>query len=305
MSVSTEIQRIKGNIASAYTSASGKGATMPAVQNSANLAGCIDTITGGGEPVAKTKYGVSIDDILGDVDENGAYVLPTTFELKFSGCTTLSVAYCLYGRFGGSTCTKAEFPDLQTISGVYACAQSFYRCLDISELSLPNLETISGRNGCYQMFYACSSLKVVDMKNLKTVQNAYACESMFSNCTKLTEIDLSSLETISGASACKSMFYSCSALTTVNLSNLSVISGGSACVTMFAGCKALTRVDFPSLVDIGELSTFGTSSTTAIFYNCPNLTEIHFRAGTEAEIQQTTATQWAYGATNATIFFDL
>ena len=48
MSVASEIERIKGNIASAYTAASGKGATMPAVQNSANLAGCIDTITGGG-----------------------------------------------------------------------------------------------------------------------------------------------------------------------------------------------------------------------------------------------------------------
>ena len=48
MSVASEIERIKGNIASAYTAASGKGATMPDVQNSANLAGCIDTITGGG-----------------------------------------------------------------------------------------------------------------------------------------------------------------------------------------------------------------------------------------------------------------
>lgn len=48
MSVASEIERIKGNIASAYTSASGKGATMPDVQNSANLAGCIDTIAGGG-----------------------------------------------------------------------------------------------------------------------------------------------------------------------------------------------------------------------------------------------------------------
>lgn len=56
MSVADEIARIKGNIASAYTAAGGKGATLPAVQNSANLAGCIDTITGGGGEVPAEEW---------------------------------------------------------------------------------------------------------------------------------------------------------------------------------------------------------------------------------------------------------
>lgn len=46
MTVASEITRIKGNIEEAYTAASAKGATLPATENSDNLATCIGTITG-------------------------------------------------------------------------------------------------------------------------------------------------------------------------------------------------------------------------------------------------------------------
>lgn len=48
MSIETEITRINNNIAAAYTAASGKGATLPETENSANLATCIGSISGGG-----------------------------------------------------------------------------------------------------------------------------------------------------------------------------------------------------------------------------------------------------------------
>ena len=48
MSIASEITRIQNNIADAYTAASGKGATIPATQNSANLASTIGTISAGG-----------------------------------------------------------------------------------------------------------------------------------------------------------------------------------------------------------------------------------------------------------------
>lgn len=48
MSIASEITRINTNIAAAYTALDGKGATLPATQNSANLADTIDTITTGG-----------------------------------------------------------------------------------------------------------------------------------------------------------------------------------------------------------------------------------------------------------------
>jgi hypothetical protein len=47
MTIASEITRIQTNIANAYTAASGKGATLPANQNSDNLATCIGSISGG------------------------------------------------------------------------------------------------------------------------------------------------------------------------------------------------------------------------------------------------------------------
>lgn len=48
MSIASEITRISGNIADAYTSLNAKGATMPQDQNSNNLADTIDSIPAGG-----------------------------------------------------------------------------------------------------------------------------------------------------------------------------------------------------------------------------------------------------------------
>lgn len=50
MSISSEISRISGNVADAYTAANAKGATMPVTQNSDNLASTIATIQTGGTP---------------------------------------------------------------------------------------------------------------------------------------------------------------------------------------------------------------------------------------------------------------
>ena len=61
MSIASEITRISGNIADAYTSLNAKGATMPQDQNSANLADTIDSVpTGGGSstPVIRGDWHV-------------------------------------------------------------------------------------------------------------------------------------------------------------------------------------------------------------------------------------------------------
>lgn len=51
MTIASEITRINGNISAAYTAADAKGATMPATENSANLATCIASIPSASSPV--------------------------------------------------------------------------------------------------------------------------------------------------------------------------------------------------------------------------------------------------------------
>ena len=48
MTIASEIQRIRTNIEDAYTACTNKGAVIPEVQNSANLATCINSIVGEG-----------------------------------------------------------------------------------------------------------------------------------------------------------------------------------------------------------------------------------------------------------------
>lgn len=74
MSIASEITRINGNIAAAYTALDGKGATLPAAgsQNSANLADTIDTITTGGGSGGGSAYG-AVKNIIDDI------TLPYTF----------------------------------------------------------------------------------------------------------------------------------------------------------------------------------------------------------------------------------
>lgn len=56
MSIVSEIDRIKTNIANAYTVCKEKGATMPSVLNSANLSNCISSVTGGGTGSIDSGY---------------------------------------------------------------------------------------------------------------------------------------------------------------------------------------------------------------------------------------------------------
>lgn len=55
MTIASEIQRIKTNIANAYDALETAGATMPATENSANLASTVGTISSGGDDVVATN----------------------------------------------------------------------------------------------------------------------------------------------------------------------------------------------------------------------------------------------------------
>lgn len=63
MSIRSQIDRINANIAAAYDEAEAKGATMPATENSANLADTVASIPSGGTPTLITKQ----------ITENGVY----------------------------------------------------------------------------------------------------------------------------------------------------------------------------------------------------------------------------------------
>jgi hypothetical protein len=67
----------------------------------------------------------------------------------------------------------------------------------------------------------------------------------------------------------------------------------------FYRCTKLTTMSFPSLTSVQS------SSFNSTFNDCTALTEIHFRADMQATIEAMSGYSSKFGATNATIYFDL
>lgn len=357
MTVASEITRIKTNIANAYNSASEKGATLPDVQNSDNLATCISSITGGGSSGSSSKYGVSIDDILGDVDNNGVLQQTTgSFNVVFNGVKDVgekglyckfyasSIANCSFpdlenatGKrafeyaFDNSTLSEIDFPKLTNISGTQAFLGAFEQT-SISKVPFTNLKTVTGRtclshvfNGCKNLItiefpelesvsgYSCfqyvagisnSYLETISFPKLKTVQGERAFDSISNSYSKLKKALFPLLESVDGGSsgyAFRQAFRGDS-INEVDFTSLISILGNKDFFQTFYGCKSLTTISFPSLTDFG---TTYINQLDSVFYNCTNLTEIHFRADAQATIEGLTGYSSKFGATNATIYFDL
>ena len=98
MSVQSEIDRIEGNIASAYTAVSDKGGTLPTSQNSANLQAAIESIpSGGGETATFKLIGLASDFDFSYTDGNdnvlymaaGSYGSATIFTTHISSMVCL------------------------------------------------------------------------------------------------------------------------------------------------------------------------------------------------------------------------
>ena len=120
--------------------------------------------------------------------------------------------------------------------------------------------------------------------------------------TNITSVDLSSLQSV-GNNGFNSAFYGCTGITSVDLSSLQSV-GNSGLQSIFNNCRKLITVSFPALTDV-QTNSFGSSQYLFAFYNCTALTEIHFRADMQATIEAMTGYDNKWGATNASIIFDL
>ena len=273
MSVADQINRIKTNIANTYTAAQAKGATMPQTQNSDNLATCIQSITTGGG--SDTQFGLTAEQMLGTLDGEGNLTYPTLPSITFTGLKSIpgiGFYFKFYGRIFETGAT-VSFPDLTNISGsgMYSC---FNSCDSLTSVDLSALTTVGG-SGMYSCFNSCDSLTSVDLSALTTVK-PYGMYSCFNSCDSLTSVDLSALTTVDG-------------------------SGMGSC---FSICISLTTISFPSLTSV-QTNSFGDASYAYCFRNCTALTEIHFRADAQTAIEAMTGYADKFGATNATIYFDL
>ena len=145
-------------------------------------------------------------------------------------------------------------------------------------------------------FSYCSGITSVDFSSLQTV-GARGLEYGFYYCSGITSVDFSSLQSV-GDYGFNYAFQGCSGITSVDFSSLQTV-GQSGLSYAFNGCNKLTTISFPSLTSVKS------NSFDNAFNNCTALTEIHFRADMQATIEGLSGYSSKFGATNATIYFDL
>lgn len=266
-----------------------------------------------------TKYGISLDDMLGEVDTSGVLPLPTGGDTNlvvtgFTDAGAFSFAYKFYRNnklksvifrdlqhADNSSCfdracnycanlETASFPALVTANGATVLSYCFNSCTNLISASFPLLEEIKGTTGFQYVFSACTLFESVSFPKLRVIGNDAATTGTtyrqfyyaFQNCTKLTELSFPALEEI-------------------------WCNGTAANTGTFGYNTYIKKIYMPKLTTISKTSAFSnTAGADNIFTNCTALTELHFGAANQAAIEATTgyATKWGAPST-CTIYFDL
>ena len=269
---------------------------------------------GGGEPA--TKFGVSINDLLGEVDENGTYNFGSLggasvdkFVFDGSGIKKVGWAAFNYAFTNNAGISEALFPDLEEID-TYGFYQAF-RQSTITRITFGKVRVI---NKDYALYHMASSipnnqdrLLELPIKNVEELSGYSVAECAFNQAFDGKATGLYNLRIINGIHACYSMLRYSWFLEDIQLDSLESISGDAACQEMFRDCSVLKKAYFYSLTSVTPANALGTESLEdPIFSWCDNLKEIHFRADAKATIEGLTAYAAAkFGAYYATIYFDL
>ena len=271
---------------------------------------------GGGGGGAATKFGVSIDDLLGNIDENGTYNFGNLggasvdkFVFDGSGIKKVGWAAFQYAFTNSPGISEALFPDLEEISQ-YGFQYAFYGSA-IKRITFGKVRVVNSPRALYYMVSFLSNqqtrLLELPIKNVEELSGYSVAECAFRGGFDGTETGLYNLRIINGAHACYYMLGDNYFLEDIQLDSLETISGDSACQQMFRSCQVLKKAYFYSLTSVTPANALGlgTDLESGIFSWCDNLKEIHFRADAKATIEALDGYAAKFGAYYATIYFDL
>jgi len=265
MSIASEITRIKNNIANAYTTCANKNATMPLSQNSANLADCIDSITG-------ITRGVSSNGGFGYPPHDFKFVLPRNatsidegmLKSAFEGCPTL---------------IEVDMSSIIEIRGSSTLEYFCKGCSGLTKVNLSSLQTISG-TATTHAFMDCPNISEIDLSSLKTLASGVSLNGTFS----LSNNPTSPLP-----------------LTSVTFTSLATVNGTAPMRNIFAKRDGLT-VNFPAFNSntFGVMTTYLDNIVSGAV-GCT----VHFPSNMQSIIGNWSSVQNGFGGTNTTVLFDL
>ena len=218
----------------------------------------------------------------------------TETDISFPVLTTVK-DYGFSNAFQGATFTETDisFPAVTTGNGFGNC----FNGSNITKLSFPSLVEIIGS---MEQIARSTPLSEVEFPNLTSISGSM--RSAFSG-TLLTTLSFPKLTEIIGDSTMQSIVSNCGNLTQLHFP---VLESLSSLEDAFAKCPLLTSLSFPKLTAIISENAFRISSSYPS-YATNTITELHFGAANQADIEATAgySTLWGIGAGNATVYFDL
>ena len=161
------------------------------------------------------------------------------------------------------------------------------RCFYNSGLIEANFNGLVGCGSFSYTFYECTKLVKADFPLLIEASSVYYT---FYGCKALKEVNFPELPSIELTNA----LQGCTSLITFSIPKATVFKSSDY---SFGGCSSLPSIRFPNVTQ------FKIGGST--FNNCKALTEIHFRADMQATVEALSGYSSKWGATNATIYFDL
>lgn len=277
----------------------------------------IGQISGGSAPA--TKYGVSIDNLLGNVDENGVYQLsdaPFTFDAtsikEFSDIPgQLYVgyddifAYKFYRANLVGTVDFSNFVKGSSNSTIGYYFENTFSNTRVQKFITPKQRTGIGNVSFYKSFNDCLSLKEIVFSNPIIAGNTFGFYHTFWRCDFSDASINFDIITSVGQNGLYGAFQYCKLQEEINFTNLTEITSNYGLRTAFGNSSGCKRYFFPSLVSLVS-NSFGGSSSTLTWYNATDVEEIHFRADMQATIEAQYGYSSKFGApSTCTIFFDL
>ena len=267
--------------------------------------------------VDRQKFGVSINNLLGNVDENGTYNFGALggasvdkFVFDGSGIKKVGWAAFQYAFTYNAGISEALFPDLEEIDA-YGFQQAF-RGSTITRITFGKVRVINKDRALYYMVSFLSNRRTrlleLPIKNVEELSGQSVAEYAFNQAFDGKATELYNLRIINGVRACYGMLGYSDFLEDIQLDSLESISGDAACQQMFYNCMDIKKAYFYSLTSVTPANALGlgTDWESGIFAWCDELKEIHFRADAKATIEALDGYATKFGApSTCTIFFDL
>lgn len=240
--------------------------------------------------VAKVKYGVSIDNLLGEVDANGNYVLPTAgATLDLSGIKTVGDYAFQFYAAGKSAITELLANDLVKAGNLsfasFADSNSNFKRVVADAL-------VEVTTGSFQNSFDDATLESASFRSIKRIIG----NSAFSGAFTKSNLDLDevfpNLEYISGNSAVGNIIKSStSARATIRLSKVQTIIGASSYTNATFG-TVYADIYLPSCTHVEKYICYTNRNNT-----------LHFAVANQAAIEACDGYSYKFGAKE--IYFDL